>query len=233
MVMYDYTLDPSGDAVLILENPNAPFAIWHGVSGDKLRPSRASPVPTEDQPAAIHEPVAFLVSSRHLILASPVLKAALDGGWKESAPRETDNLREVRTEGWDVQAMVIFMSIIHHKWSQVPRDVDLELLAKIAVVADYYQTYEMAQFIGTLWVGRLRKPLPAVYGRELVLWICVSLTFRHHGAFRHATKIAVRDCRGDLETLELPILSAVVGMKRPVCIDKFRWQYHANDSQTR
>ena len=215
MAMYDYTLDPSGDAVLILENPNAPFAVWHGASGDKRRPSRAGLVPIEEQPAAIHEPVTFLVSSRHLILASPVLKAALAGGWKESAPRETDNLREVRTEGWDVQAMVIFMSIIHHKWSQVPRDVDLELLAKIAVVADYYQTYEMVQLIGALWVESLRTSLPDVYGRKLVLWICISSMFRHHEAFRHATKIAVRDCPGDFETLELPIPSAVVGMKRP------------------
>ena len=217
MAIYDYTLDPSGDTILILEKPNAPFAVWHGASGDKRRPpSRADHVPIEDQPAAIHEPVTFLVSSRHLILASPVLKAALTGEWKESTPRETDGLRELRAEGWHVQAMAIFMSILHHKWSQVPPDVDLELLAKIAAVADYYQTYEMAPFIGSLWVERLRKSqLPRVYSRELVLWIFISSMFRHREVFRHVTKIAVRDCPGDLETLELPILSAVVGMKRP------------------
>ncbi|KAK3934812.1 hypothetical protein QBC46DRAFT_273059 [Diplogelasinospora grovesii] len=197
--MYDHILDPLGDVILTLKNPNAPFATWH------------RPVATEERSVVIHEPITFLVSSRHLILASPVLKAALTGGWNESIARETDGPREISTEGWDVQAMIIIMNIVHHKWSQVPREVDLELLAKIAVVVDYYQTYEMGQFMGTLWVERLRTPLPDSYGREIMLWLCISSVFRDAEVFRHATKVVIRQCPRDLETLELPIPSAVVG----------------------
>ncbi|KAK0744810.1 hypothetical protein B0T21DRAFT_358445 [Apiosordaria backusii] len=201
--MYNHILDPSGDVIFTLEKPNAPFAIWNGISNNSN--------PSKEQPAVIHKPVTFLVSSRHLSLASPMLEVALTGGWKETIARETDSLHEISTEGWDVQAMVITMSIIHHKWSQVPQKVDLELLAKIAVIVDYYQMYETVQLIGMLWVERLRARPPDSYGRELMLWMCVSLVLRDNGVFRHSTKVAIRHCPGDLETLELPISSAVVG----------------------
>lgn len=206
---YDHILDPLGDVIFTLESPNAPFAVWPVVNSDKSYPSAAELVATES--VLSHEPVTFLVSSRHLILASLVLKAALTGGWKESVARETDGLLEISTEGWDVEAMAIIMSILHHKWSQVPQEVDLELLAKIAIVVDYYQIYEVVQLIGKIWVERLRTALPDSYRRELILWLCISSVFRDNEVFRHVTRVAIRHCPRDLETLQLPIPSAIVG----------------------
>ncbi|KAK3350227.1 hypothetical protein B0T25DRAFT_505640 [Lasiosphaeria hispida] len=186
--MYDHTMDPSGDVVLTLKNPNAPFAL---VTAD--------------------DSVTFLVSSRHLILASPVLKAALTGGWKEGITSDASHIRGISSSEWDVEAMTILMSIIHHRWSQVPRVVDLELLGKIAIVVDYYQINETVQLMGELWIERLlQKPLPDSYGRELLLWMCVSSVYKDHAIFKHATEVAIWHCPRDVETLQLPIPLAAI-----------------------
>jgi hypothetical protein len=231
--MYDHVLDPLGDVVLKLEKPNAPFAVWQrstpppgpplaaepaATAATGAAPATAEPpVATGEGPAVAHKPVTFLVSSRHLILASPVLKAALTGGWSESTAPETDGPREIRTEGWDVEAMVVVMSIIHHKWPDVPLEVDLEQLAKIAVVVDYYRTHEIGHFMGALWIKRLRKTFSFSYGRNIALCLCISSVFRDAEIFRHATKVAIKQCPSlrDLETLELPIPPPVIG-KFPV-----------------
>lgn len=216
--MYDHVFDPLGDVVFELENPDAPFAVWPRKETCPAEPSSTDeqPVATEEGAVERHEPITLLVSSRHLILASPVLKAALTGGWSESFVRETESPREIRAEGWDVKAIVIIMSILHHRWSKVPLEVDVEQLAKIAVVVDYYQMHEIGQFMGARWIQGLRKTLPVSYGRNSMLWLCIACVFQDAEAFRQATRVAIRQCPGDMETLELPIPPAVVG-KLPSC----------------
>jgi len=57
-IMCDYTMDPSGDVIFTLSNPNAPFAVW---DGDEPGPFQIEPTvkpdsiaeptpPTEDNP---------------------------------------------------------------------------------------------------------------------------------------------------------------------------------------
>jgi hypothetical protein len=187
-------LDPLGDVTLTLKKPNAPFAVWRGAG-------TGSPSPATAEGATIHGPVTFLVSSRHLALASPVFSTAL----KMGGPRD------ISIRGWDAEAMAIVMSIIHHKGPQIPSKVGLELLGRIATVVDHYQMHEAVQQIGASWVRRLRTPLPNSYGRDLILWLYIALVFRDDDIFRHATKVAIRHCPGDMETLQLPIPSTVIG----------------------
>jgi len=66
-------MDPDGDTIITLNNPRAPFAV---------SPSPASVDPAQgDLTSELDEstPYTFLVSSRHLILASPVFKKMLTG----------------------------------------------------------------------------------------------------------------------------------------------------------
>jgi hypothetical protein len=192
--MHQLVLDPLGDVILALKKPNASFAVWRGAGSD-------SPSPATAECATIHEPVTFLVSSHHLALASPVFSAAL----KMGGPRDID------IRGWDAGAMTIVMSIIHHKGPQIPRKVDLELLGRIATVVDHYQMHEAVQHIARSWIRRLRTSLPNSYGRDLILWLYIALVFKDDDVFRHATKVAIWQCPGDMETLQLPILSTVIG----------------------
>ncbi|KXX77398.1 hypothetical protein MMYC01_206072 [Madurella mycetomatis] len=195
--MYDYTVDPEGDVILTLSNPNVPFAIW---SEDK---------PLVNGPPAV--PVTFRVSSRHLILASPVFKAALTGGWKEGIKAQNGCLK-IGAEGWDVDAMLIAMNIIHCRMNRVPFVLDLEMVAKLAVLVDYYQLHDAFYSHKMHWISALKNSFPRSLGRELMLWMCIAWVFDDGEIFTDATHIALQCHTGYLQTLGLPIPSTAIGM---------------------
>ena len=253
--MCDYVMDPFGDVILTLSNPNAPFAVDSGEDGPALTGPSANPDTAEPTPPAEHtlpaetpplvettapaedtaiardelpapqdnespqeesetstistESATFLVSSRHLILASPVFKAMLTGGWKEG----DKNNGPVRggAEDWDTKALVIVMNVLHSHYRQVPKKVSLEMLAKIAVIVDYYKIHEALQIIASLWINALKKSLPDSPGRDVILWILVSWVFGDAAIFRQVTKVAILRSKKDVTIPhELPI-PAVIG----------------------
>ncbi|KAK4460496.1 hypothetical protein QBC42DRAFT_298557 [Cladorrhinum samala] len=135
----DCILDPLGDVKFTMEHLSSPSATG---------PSEA---------------VSFLASSRHLILASPVFEQMLE------VAGDAD-VREIESDcPWQVEATIIIMRILHHKWSLVPREVDLDLLGDIAMAVERYELYEAVQVIGRVWIERLQTALPDSYGRELKL----------------------------------------------------------------
>ncbi|KAK3370952.1 hypothetical protein B0T24DRAFT_531308, partial [Lasiosphaeria ovina] len=151
--------------ILTLSNLNAPFAVWDGgeegtaPTEPGANPETAEPTPpAEDSTIARDELPApqdneaspqeelqtstistksttFLVSSRHLILASPVFKVMLTGGWKEGE-KNNGPLRG-GAEDWDTEALMIVMNVLHNHYRQVLKKVSLEILAKIAVIINY------------------------------------------------------------------------------------------------
>lgn len=257
-MMCDYVMDPFGDVILTLSNPNAPFAVWDGgEDGPALTEPSANPETAEPTPHAEHtlpaeipplvettapaedttiardelpapqdneaspqeesqtstistESATFLVSSRHLILASPVFKAMLTGGWKEG----DKNNGPVRgsAEDWDTEALVIVMNVLHSHYRQVPKTVSLEMLAKIAAIVDYYKIHEALQLIASLWINALKNSLPDSPGRDVILWILVSWVFGNAAIFRQVTKVAILQSKKDITIPhELPIPLAVIG----------------------
>ncbi|KAH8751607.1 hypothetical protein F5883DRAFT_434009, partial [Diaporthe sp. PMI_573] len=76
-------------------------------------------------------------ASKHLKSASPVFKAMLDGNWKESN-LTSDLYYTLYASDWDTEALQIIMDVMHSRSRRVPRSITLELLAKIAVLVDYY-----------------------------------------------------------------------------------------------
>ncbi|KAK3362529.1 hypothetical protein B0T25DRAFT_524510 [Lasiosphaeria hispida] len=244
--MCDHTMDPTGDVIFKLNNPNVPLAIWD----DEQPPVQATgPGPFADTPPAIPiaepaisaenaslasnmppnqqdseatsqedpqltrlplEPVTFLISSRHLILASPVFKAMLTGGWNEGD--KISGPFQVSAQDWNAEAVTIVMNVLHNHYGQVPKTVTLKMLAKIAVIVDYYKIHEAFQAISQLWIDALRKqPLPTCLGNDVTLWILVSWVFEAANTFKYVTKVAVLRSREDVKVPhELPIPSAVI-----------------------
>ncbi|KAG6315557.1 hypothetical protein E4U44_001281 [Claviceps purpurea] len=158
-----------------------------------------------------HE-VEFRLSSRHLALASPVFKAMLSGFWKESAPSsDQDNgsakpwsplqsgsncqaRYELTATEWVVEDFLLLMNIVHGHSGQVPYSVDLETLARMSVLVDYYQCQEVTQFVVGLWIDKLSGRLPSLptqYGRECVAWIFVSWVFSRRNIFEKMTLLAI------------------------------------------
>jgi hypothetical protein len=245
-----HNVDHTGDVIITLRNPGAPFAAEVNEEGpvtaqDEAAPEAEPPMEAEasavaeapafeeaaaasdredwrgddsgkrgtDQPLSEPPEIRLRVSSRHLTLASHYFATALNGPWREAAPASTDLSRQIFADDWDPEALLILMHIIHGRNRQVPRLIDLELLAKVAVLVDYYKCYEAVELFVELWLQELKGklPLPNQVCRELILWLCVSWVFGDADLFTSVTSIAVRYSQGPLETLGLPIPESVVG----------------------
>jgi hypothetical protein len=224
--MCNHTVDPDGDVILTLEYPNDPFAPEDGIAstGTQGPDSNAltkgdSPLNTVSSPGDIAEPeegvkaepVTFRVSSRHLALASRVFKSALTGPWKESA--KTEGERQIKTQGWDATALGIFLKAIHCRYRQVPRFLDLEMLAKVAVIVDYYDAHEAMEILSPIWINICRFGLSTTtcHNRTIALWICISWVFDDLSTFETATKVAIHHGRSNMADFGLPIPNRIIG----------------------
>ncbi|KAI0531973.1 hypothetical protein GGR58DRAFT_491877 [Xylaria digitata] len=154
--------------------------------------------------------VQLRVSSAHLRLGSLYFKKVLDGPFKESQ-LASDSLRHVSAEGWDVEAFLIVMRIMHGQNRFVPKSLDLEMLANVAAIVDYYQCREMLEAFAELWRLQMEKhPLPSTIGIDLIRLILVSGVFRWPDEFKAVTEIAQNQSTGTLDTLGLPIPESII-----------------------
>ncbi|KAF2728672.1 hypothetical protein EJ04DRAFT_503744 [Polyplosphaeria fusca] len=209
---------PDPDTVIILNNPTTLFAVWkHHVADSKTKEEDEG---DEDGPTLIDVSdsecgsIHYHVSSRHLALASPWFNRAMSGdSWKES-DRDEEGRFHIETSGWDADALLLLLNVLHLKNSQVPDTVDLEMLAKIAVLMDYYECSEALQLCTKMWVQALGEAskVPNVMGRELIIWLFVAWTFGMHDQFQSACDTAIKEGFGELDTLELPIPAAVTAV---------------------
>lgn len=155
--------------------------------------------------------VELLVSSAHLRLGSRYFKRTLTHQWKESVTYRPDGRRCMDAEGWDEDALLIVMRLLHNLDRQVPRNVNLEMLAKIAVIVDYYDCHEAVQFFATAWIDGLKDELPSTCDRDLMLWLLVSSVFEVAEVFQKMSEVAVLKSTGPLPKLDLPIRDIIIG----------------------
>lgn len=153
--------------------------------------------------------ICLRVFSRHLILASSNFKMMLTGRCQESRIQSEDKYL-IKVEDWDANAFIILMNIIHGRFRSIPRSIDLETLAKIAVLVDYYNCHEVVELAVEMWIKRLKWPLPTTYCRELVLWLHVSWVFCEADIFEEITRTTLRTMKGQLCTMRLPIPENIV-----------------------
>ncbi|KAG6355894.1 hypothetical protein INS49_015278 [Diaporthe citri] len=248
----DHDLDVEGDVLLVLQNPNGPFAVW----GEKeaWEHSRPTPLDTESEQAYDYifedpayriscrstteaapespergEPrrkkhkrnpasvagegfeVRFRLSSRHLILASPYFRAMLTGPWEENSSR-SGSMYTINACDWDEEALTVLMNIIHGHSERIPRSMSLELLAKIAVLVDYYKCHKIVKFYSDTWTTGIydENDLPRKYTRNFMLRLFTSCVFAQHDMFHFLTLFAVRETRGPLRTLGLPFPDGLI-----------------------
>jgi hypothetical protein len=163
--------------------------------------------------AAYENEIHFHVSSRHLRLPSPQFSSLLSPEtWQEGIRDETDGLYHVRASEWDESALLILLDTLHLRNSQVPRNVSLEMLAKIAMLVDYYACGEAITLWTEMWIARLKTttPVPSTLCRDLMLWMCVAWVFKLPDEFANATAVAIRNSRlQELPTLGLPLVGFV------------------------
>ena len=109
-------------------------------------------------------------SAKHLILSSSVFKKTLTGEWKEGFHLLRKGSVEITTS-WDLDAFLILMRILHCQPQDLLQQISLELLAKVAVLADYYKCQAVVQFFADKWIHVLEESFPSTYSRDLMLWV--------------------------------------------------------------
>lgn len=217
-----YDVDPDGDLKIVLSLSTSPFAQWKGDQELSPDDSNADANDIKDAHLAAEDSLLgstpcqpielrLKVSSKHLTLASRRFKKMLGGNWLEARTVHPDGCRHVNMEYFDPAALKILMDIIHGRTRKVPRSVELELLAKIAVLVDDLECYEEVEVFSELWLGELKHSTPDDLSRDLVLWILISIVFRQLDLFQRTTRTAIMCGTGPFESLELPIPKSVIG----------------------
>ncbi|PMD57210.1 uncharacterized protein K444DRAFT_632344 [Hyaloscypha bicolor E] len=201
-----YTFDPDGDLVLVLSKPTATTnaaspQTTEGIGKDATEgsPKSAAGPPSKRSkkrkrefskltaPAGEAEKISMIVSSKHMILASPVFKVMLQPGrFKEGMQRNAAGQIEVDLPDDDQAVMVIVPDIIHGRNSLVPKQVDMEMLTN----SQYCQKQSTQRWMAISWV----------FGREK--------------EFAAITRAAIIGCRANFtdEVTDLPIPEKVLEM---------------------
>ncbi|KAF4966748.1 hypothetical protein FSARC_5613 [Fusarium sarcochroum] len=230
-----HVIDPDGDTLLILRDAGAPFAAclteeeWpnklpqHQSSNSKQ--NEASVISTETlkesdsglsdvslSPQAKPEPkhIRFKLSSQHLRLSSAFFRKLICGDWKEKESEPGFKWTITATD-WDPDALLILMNILHLQTRAVPRTLAFEMLAKVAVLVDYYDCCQAVEPWAEVWISNLTLEVPDYYSRVLLLRLTVAWVFSEHEKFRILTEVIIRRSRGPIHTMGLPIPQTIVG----------------------
>jgi hypothetical protein len=183
------------------------------ISSDSTAGEKPSTLQSVTPPPEEKVEVRMRLSAKHLILASAYFKKMLKGPWKESMT-SSESYHTIDASEWDAEAMLILMNIIHGHARSVPRAISLEMLAKLAVLVDYYHCHEVVEPWADRWIRDINQPLPNQYGRDLMLCLVISVVFSQESLFETMTKIASKQSKRSLQTLNLPIPQSVIGKKR-------------------
>jgi hypothetical protein len=156
--------------------------------------------------------VLYGVSSRHLTLASPVFRKMLSPDGFREGYKKPDGRYYIVVEDWEEEAFLIFLNMLHLRSCKIPRHANLELLAKVGILVDYYDCENAVESFTTRWMESFDGDVPSEYCRDLLLHVWVSYVFRDAYRFRVATNGAAGYCNeGTLRTLGLPIPPEVSG----------------------
>ncbi|KAJ5661175.1 uncharacterized protein N7484_000547 [Penicillium longicatenatum] len=151
------------------------------------------------------------VSAKHLMFASPVFKKILTGGWKESITFFQKGSVEITAETWDIEALVIVLRAIHGQHHLIPQKLTLEMLAKVAVIADYYECKNALYLLTDMWIKNMEETLSPAGSRDLILWLWIAWFFQLPTQFESSTSIAMSQSADCIDTLGLPIPDSVIG----------------------
>jgi len=224
-----FTFDPDGDLILVLTKLSktqtaasqkaGKLAAEPPSSKRKRDPSTLTTADVEP------EKVNMIVSSKHMILASPVFKAMLaPGSFKEGLERNATGQLEVELPEDDQVVMIIVLNIIHGRNRVVPKRIDLNMLTNLAILVDKYQMVEAVESFSEFWIDHLLTEqdfpdgfpddIDPLYQQRIHKWLAVSWVFRRKDEFTNITKAAIICCTSKLASevgSELPIPGKIIG----------------------
>ncbi|RHZ61148.1 uncharacterized protein CDV56_107503 [Aspergillus thermomutatus] len=211
-----HEIDPSGDVVLVLSaqrrapvktsstEPTAQAKPASSTSPASTEADHHTPLkqdsgekpsdPEEAAPAAVETPqTRFRVSSKHLTLASEYFKAHIKKRIAPTSTADEPGYDEVHMLDCDPEAFLIVMNIIHGKGQQIPNEVDVAMMLKVAAVVCYLDCEPACTFVLGVWIKRLLDAKKVVYDTwdNCLKWAYISWAFRQPSLFTSSTSAAM------------------------------------------
>ncbi|KUJ15798.1 uncharacterized protein LY89DRAFT_670340 [Mollisia scopiformis] len=150
------------------------------------------------EPEILHlkQPVHMRVSSRHLMLASPVFAVMLDRyKFKEGTTLHAEGSVDIELPDDDPDAWEVLLNVIHGRTRKVPRKVGLLLLTQIAILVNKYEMLDVVEIFSDTWIRRcLKKGLPEQYERceDVVMsWLFIAWVFEKPKIFKPITRTMI------------------------------------------
>lgn len=153
----------------------------------------------------------YLVSKKHLMLASCRASKVLGGSFKEATPEEDGRFHWNIEPIFDPRAFQIVMQIIHGQTRDVPVTVDVGLLAQITTIVDDLECQNSVWFFAKGWLSQIRGKVPYGMCEDLMRWILISFVFEESALFKTVTGTALRYSTNIMHTFQLPIRSKILG----------------------
>jgi hypothetical protein len=207
-----YEVDPDADVLLIVP----PSGRASGLR-DELRVNGVNGEPNPQNTTSVSQPgLRIKVSSKHLVLASRVFKNKLQFGTTKATRQSDGRVHLNLAEGFDPKAVTIAMNAIHSRGAKVPKAVDLDTLAQIALVVDRFQLYDAVEVYAERWISHLERTTPDTINIDPIPWVYISHVFHHPGIFKTATKHAALQSSGPIHPpANLPIREKIIRKPTP------------------
>ncbi|PHH60999.1 hypothetical protein CDD81_965 [Ophiocordyceps australis] len=203
---------PAGDSIFGSAGANAGYQVDDD-SGDTATGSQSERRSSTCLPWGDEQVVRFRLSSECLLSRSKYFFNMFNGPWQENGSDTT--LRIIYAHEWKEEALAIVMCALHGWTAPIPRDIDTELFAQIAVIVDYYQCHAAMTQFAARWLSKLKRKLPKHYGRKMVLVLLILQVFGASDAFWDLSIRVQRQVDGPLMLLGLPFAPRLQGSVPP------------------
>lgn len=244
-MLVDHDLDPHGNTILVLVNPETDHAKHNGIDSAKIdvhssssmvvcceQPSGSeehggegvppSNTQTADSEKAEAASVSYRLKGQQLCLVSRYFKNLFTGPWFENAHFQRDGGIRLYLweEKWDPVALLILLRIMHHQLCDIPEIIDLSLLGKMVVIAEYLKCIDFLSGFLRLWgldaLSQYRRHI--AFGidddtvvRDGLLCTFISWKLRLRGEFRLATKFLILWAQAPIHDPRASIDEYIVG----------------------
>ncbi|KAB8301315.1 hypothetical protein EYC80_003196 [Monilinia laxa] len=139
--------------------------------------------------------VKFLVSSKHMMLVSPVFKAMFrhKNGFKEGEELHAAGIVNVSLPDDNPDAFLMLVNIIHCLDAEIPLVINLQRLCDFAVLVDKYRMHGAVRILSSIWIEALMEESNAykVGDDGVLLWLCIAWVFNLKKTFRCFTRLLI------------------------------------------
>jgi len=178
-------------------------------NASSVRDRSASPPPgfwarLKKDPVVIipeNQDVACVVSSGHMMLASAYFQKRFSGEYYDAVTLRNTGHVTISLDN-DPDTLAILLNIIHGRTRQVPRQVNLDLLSKLAVLVNYYGMLESVELFSDTWIENLKRDgMPKEYNEQVLPWLFIFWVFEKRRDFRDMARLVQRECDETLDEL--------------------------------